>query len=228
MYILVLSKNKIYSQYFAKGLKYENIPCDPKSFYDKWDNPYIFHQYDGVLCKIDSKTELTNDFIEKIVKASTVCPFFILSDPININVFKKNNNLPIYTYPDSISIRLLAYEIKQYISKKISSNNEESIKIADLVLYLNTHEVIRFGVKYYLRNKEFHLLEFLMRNKDIILSRQKILEHVWDRNANLFTNTVDVHINTLRKKIDCDPKCRLIETIYCLGYIMHSRPKTFN
>jgi len=63
-----------------------------------------------------------------------------------------------------------------------------------------------------------------MINTDHVLTRQKILENVWDRNANLFTNTVDVHINNLRRKLDYDKQNQLIETIYCLGYIMHSKP----
>ena len=101
---------------------------------------------------------------------------------------------------------------------------EKKLKVADLVLNLNTRVAIRFNRKFTLRNKEFHLLEFLMRNTEIIFNRQKILEQVWDRNADMFTNTIDVHINILRRKLDFKETSRLIETIYCHGYVMHSKP----
>ncbi|MFC1810824.1 winged helix-turn-helix domain-containing protein, partial [Patescibacteria group bacterium] len=99
-----------------------------------------------------------------------------------------------------------------------------NLRVYDLKMNLNTREVTRYGENHYLRNKEFQLLEYLMRNHDTLLSRQVILENVWDRNAHLMTNTVDVHINCLRKKIDNENPTKLIETVYCTGYILHSKP----
>ena len=58
----------------------------------------------------------------------------------------------------------------------------------------------------------------MMLNEGKVLSRETILENVWDRNANIFTNTVDVHINKLRKKIKTDEK--FIRTIPCSGYLI--------
>ncbi len=76
-----------------------------------------------------------------------------------------------------------------------------------------------------LRNKEFSLLEFFIINRGKILTRNLILEHVWDRNANFASNTVDVHINRLRQKIDVPFREKLIHTVPCVGYVFDRRKK---
>ena len=65
---------------------------------------------------------------------------------------------------------------------------------------------------------EFKLLEYLMRHPGATLTRGMILEHVWDMNADPFTNTVDVHIRYLRQKIDDDHGLKLIKTVHGCGY----------
>ena len=69
-------------------------------------------------------------------------------------------------------------------------------------------------------NKEMGILEYLLRNKNIIISSEEILEHVWDREIDMFTDTVKTHIKTLRQKID--PKKRYIKTVRGKGYILES------
>lgn len=228
MYVLVLAEHTMAANFLSRGLKYENIQSKPKSFYENWDDEYSLKQFDAIICKFPSKIHLPEVQLEKIQRVPDSCPFFIIADQTALKLLAPNISLPLYVYPDSITIRTLAFEIKKYILQRQSSKKKQTLKVADLTLDLQTREVERFDQKLYLRNKEFQLLEYLMNNTDIILSRQKILENVWDRNANLFTHTVDVHINSLRKKIDYEPKKRLIETVYCMGYRMHSISKSFN
>ena len=64
----------------------------------------------------------------------------------------------------------------------------------------------------------FTLLEYLMRNAGMLLTRQMILEHVWDINTDPFTNTVEVHIRFLRRKLDEGFKRKLIKTVRGYGY----------
>jgi len=68
-----------------------------------------------------------------------------------------------------------------------------------------------------LSNKEMGMLEYLVRNRERIISSEELLEHVWDSEVDMFTDTVKTHIKTLRKKID--PKKRLIKTVRGKGYI---------
>jgi len=96
---------------------------------------------------------------------------------------------------------------------------QEILEVDGLVLDSKKYEVKRDGKKIKLTRKEFSLLEYLMQNKGILLSRGMILEHVWDMNADPFSNTIESHILSLRKKInDNDPKKGLIQTIHGRGY----------
>jgi DNA-binding response OmpR family regulator len=92
------------------------------------------------------------------------------------------------------------------------------LKIADLAMDLNAHSVSRGKKKLQLNRKEFSLLEYLMRNPGTILTRNMILEHVWDMTTDPFTNTVDVHIRFLRRKIDDASRKKLIKTVHGHGY----------
>jgi len=92
------------------------------------------------------------------------------------------------------------------------------IEIDDLIIDTNLHQVTRAGVQIKLSPKEYSLLEYLAINVNIALDRLTILSHVWDENADLFSNTVDVHIRYLRQKIDANSSKKLIKTIKGKGY----------
>jgi DNA-binding response OmpR family regulator len=92
------------------------------------------------------------------------------------------------------------------------------IKHKDLVLDVNAHTAKRGGRRIELNRKEFSLLEYLMRNPGTTLTRSMILEHVWETNSDPFTNTVDVHIRFLRRKIDDGYDKKLIKTVHGHGY----------
>jgi len=92
------------------------------------------------------------------------------------------------------------------------------LKVDNLEMDILSHTVTRAGKPINLRKKEFTLLEYLMRNEGLNLTRNMILEHVWDMNADPFTNTVDVHVKFLRDKIDKGHKRKLLHTIRGYGY----------
>ncbi len=95
---------------------------------------------------------------------------------------------------------------------------EEIYKADDLILDTKRQTVKRDGKDIYLTRKEFMLLEYLLRNKDVVLSRAMIMEHVWDMYADPFSNTIESHILSLRKKIDLPNKQKLIQTVPGRGY----------
>ena len=92
------------------------------------------------------------------------------------------------------------------------------LRVGDLELDINAHSVRRASHHLTLNRKEFSLLEYLMRNRGAILTRNMILEHVWEMTTDPFTNTVDVHIRYLRRKIDKGFKNKLIKTVHGHGY----------
>ena len=88
----------------------------------------------------------------------------------------------------------------------------------DLELDLYTRTATRKGDRVDLSNKEFALLEYLMRNPNRVLSRTQIGEKVWDMNFEPSSNVIDVYISALRKKLDRDQGIPLIHTIKGAGY----------
>jgi len=94
------------------------------------------------------------------------------------------------------------------------------LKVNDLTLNSQTFEVKRNGQDILLSNKEFALLEFLMRNAGQVLSKDKIIAHVWNYDADILPNTVEVFVGSLRNKIDrpFPKKDALIRTVRGFGY----------
>ncbi len=91
---------------------------------------------------------------------------------------------------------------------------------ADLELDPATHRVWRGGTEIFLTNKEYALLDFLLRNKNRVLTRTAIIEHVWDISYDPMTNIVDAHIRALRAKIDRAYSPPLIVTVRGAGYML--------
>jgi DNA-binding response OmpR family regulator len=94
------------------------------------------------------------------------------------------------------------------------------MQVADLELDIETRNVRRAGRSIHLTAKEFALLEFLMRNKNRILTRRAIAEQVWGYTFDTGTNVVDVYVNYLRKAIDEGFPKRLVHTVRGVGFIL--------
>jgi two-component system, OmpR family, copper resistance phosphate regulon response regulator CusR len=97
-------------------------------------------------------------------------------------------------------------------------NRSSTLRVADLELDRLTLHVRRGGRRVELTAKEFALLEYLMANAGRVLSRNMIIEHVWDQSFDGFTNIVDVYVRHLRNKVDDDHSCKLIRTVRGVGY----------
>jgi len=94
------------------------------------------------------------------------------------------------------------------------------LKAADLELDPVSHRVWRAGQEISLTNKEFALLEYLLRNANQVLTRTAIVEHIWDIHYDSMTNIVDVHIRALRAKVDRNFSPPLIHTMRGVGYAL--------
>ena len=100
------------------------------------------------------------------------------------------------------------------------SLEKNEITVDDLVLDIKAHSVKRAGKNISLSAKEYALLEYLMINRGIVLSREKIENHVWNYDYEGGTNVVDVYIRYLRQKIDYNSHNRLIHTVRGVGYVL--------
>ena len=96
----------------------------------------------------------------------------------------------------------------------------------DLSMDIGSREVLRGGKRIELSAKEYQLLEYLLHNKGIALTREKIENHIWNFDYEGGTNVVDVYISYLRRKIDAGQEQKLIRTVRGVGYMLKDMPGT--
>jgi DNA-binding response OmpR family regulator len=94
------------------------------------------------------------------------------------------------------------------------------LRVADLMLNPDTHEVQRGERKIELTQREFELLEYLMRNERLVISRQKLLDEVWGYDPFSITNTIEVFVSNLRRKLEAGGEPRLLHTVRGAGYVL--------
>jgi DNA-binding response OmpR family regulator len=97
-----------------------------------------------------------------------------------------------------------------------------SVVVADLALNPDTHEVSRGEREIDLTQREFELLEYLMRNERIVVPRQRLLEEVWGYDPFATTNTIEVFVSNLRRKLESGGEARLLHTIRGAGYVLRA------
>jgi DNA-binding response OmpR family regulator len=97
---------------------------------------------------------------------------------------------------------------------------QAALSVGDLRLNPDTHEVSRSGRRIDLTQREFELLEYMMRNERIVISRQRLLDEVWGYDPFSMTNTIEVFVSNLRRKLEADGEPRLLHTIRGAGYVL--------
>jgi len=97
---------------------------------------------------------------------------------------------------------------------------QAALSVGDLKLNPDTHEVTRGERPLELTQREFELLEYLMRNERIVISRQRLLDEVWGYDPFSMTNTIEVFVSNLRRKLEADGEPRLLHTIRGAGYVL--------
>ena len=97
-----------------------------------------------------------------------------------------------------------------------------SLVVGDLSLNPDTHEVMRGARPVELTQREFELLEYLMRNERIVVPRQRLLEEVWGYDPFATTNTIEVFVSNLRRKLESGGEARLLHTIRGAGYVLRA------
>lgn len=106
--------------------------------------------------------------------------------------------------------------IKRYLSA--GNNVADTLKAQNLELNYFTKKVFRAGKEIKLRRKEFDVLEYLLLNKGKVVTKEMLLEKVWDDGICVRSNTLEVHIKSLRDKIDRNYENKIIKTVYGFGY----------
>ena len=110
--------------------------------------------------------------------------------------------------------------VVRVMTRKYTGNRSNVYTVADLSLDSNTKTVTRAGKNIELTAKEFSLLEYMMRNKGVVLSREMIENNLWNYDYEGGTNVVDVYVGYLRKKMDTGFSQKLIHTVWGTGWVL--------
>lgn len=218
MRILIVEDEKEILDFLKKSFKNECYAVDTAS--DGEQGSYLARTNDYDLIILDNvmpkKTGL--EVCRDIRKEKNPVPILVLSvkSETTTKVDLLNAGADDYlTKP--FSIDELFARVKALLRRPKEIENE-NLKIDDLFLDINKHTVKRGDNDIYLTRKEFTLLKYLMRHKGTVLSRSMIMEHVWDMAVDPFSNTIESHIVSLRKKVDLPGCKKLIHTVSGRGY----------
>ena len=118
------------------------------------------------------------------------------------------------------SLEELAARLRVMIRRGGAEPTEYVLKAADLEMDTKTHRVSRGQREIKLTAKEYAILEYLLHNKGMVLSREKIEQHIWNYDYEGGSNIIDVYVRTLRKKIKGESEDSIIETVRGTGYVI--------
>jgi len=220
MKILVIEDETKVANFLKKGLQqsgYETeIAADGEEGYEKFRND----GFDLVLLDLMLPKTSGWDLIPRFRECRPGVPIIAVTARAAVEDRVQGLNLGCDDYltkPFSFAELLARIQVQE---RRGDPSAALELKVSDLVLNPLRRKVSRGGRNIELSNKEFSLLEYLLRNKDQIVTRNMIVKNVWDASFDNFTNVVDVYINYLRNKVDRDFEPRLIHTIRGVGYTL--------
>lgn len=218
MRILVVEDENQIAMPLIKSLKSKSYAVDYAEDGKKAYSMASVNDYDCILLDLNLPEMDGIEVAKKLRKDGRNTPILMLTAQIgqkNIWEGFENGTDDYLTKP--FDLKELFYRIEALV-KRNSKNKNVELKAGDLIVNPDGLEVKKGGDKICLNNKEFGILEYLIRNKGRVVTSEDLLEHVWDNEIDLFTQTLRTHMKTLRKKIDSEKK--LIITIRGKGYVI--------
>lgn len=219
MRILVIEDDNQHADYIVSGLKESGH--NPDLATNGMDGLHLASEetYDVIICdrmlpKLDGLA-----IIHALRASGNKTPVLILSSLSKVEERVKGlkeGGDDYLTKPFVFSELLARVEV---LARRSSVHSEQTVlSVGDLVVNLITRDVTRGGQKIQLQNREFRLLEYLMRRAGQVVTRTMLLEGVWDFHFNPQTNLIDAQMSKLRQKIDREFATPLIHTIRGAGY----------
>jgi len=221
MKILVIEDEKLIADILKKGLEYHKFSVDIA--YCGNDGYLLTQQFEYDLVILDLMLpDISGEEVCKKIRQDKNNVFILMltakklpEDIVNGLNFGADDFL---TKPFEFSVLLARIRA---LLRRTSEQKENILEILNIRLFIDQEKVEVDSKEIELTKKEYMILEYLIRNKNQLLSRNQILEHAWDRNADIFSNIVNTHIKNLRKKIGKNGN--IIETVYGSGYRINEK-----
>jgi DNA-binding response OmpR family regulator len=220
MKILVVEDEKKVASFLKKGLEQEyytvDVAYDGKTGLDL----ALTEEYDIIILDIMLPYLNGITLLREIRGAKIEVPVLMLTakDSTDDKVEGLDSGADDYLAKPFAFEELLA-RVRALIRRKEKVKNL-ILFAEDLTLDTQTHKVKKGDIEINLTPKEYSILEYLLRNKNHVVSRMKLTEHVYEYQFDPDTNVIDVYINKLRNKIDKDSDQRILHTIRGIGYMI--------
>lgn len=185
------------------------------------------NNYDAIILDLGLPDISGLDVCMKLRQANIQTPILILSGTQDANtkvtLFEAGAD-DFLTKPFAIAeLRARLFALLKRGNFIPGTGNVQLLKVGNLTLDPLSQRVERSGKAIRLRRKEFEILEYLMRNRNSIVTRSMIMDNVWDSDSSSWNSTINVHIKRVRDKVDRPYKRKLIKTAYGLGYTINDK-----
>jgi DNA-binding response OmpR family regulator len=224
MRILIIEDDAITASFIIKGLKQAGFVVEHARDGEEGLHLASTASYDAAVVDIMLPKLDGIRLIEKLRRKKIITPVIILSAKGTVDDRIKG----LQAGGDDYLIKPFAFSellarIQSLIRRAGSIAEPTTLTEGELMIDLLKRKVLRSGKEIELQPREFALLEYLMRNKGMVVSKTMIMEHVWDYNFDPQTNVVEVRICQLRDKIDRSFDNKFIHTIRGVGYVLEER-----
>lgn len=218
MRILLIEDEKKVASFIKRGLEEELYTVDLATDGKEGLRLALSDEYDLIILDIMLPYKDGITLMRELREDKINTPVLLLTakDGINNRVEGLDSGADDYMTKPFAFAELLA-RVRALLRRQ-SSVKSILLKVGDLVLDTQSHKVFRNEKEIILTTKEYEILEYLLRNKNRVVSRTLLTEHVYGYHFSTDTNIIDVHINKLRNKIDRDFEHQLLFTIRGVGY----------
>ena len=220
MRILVAEDEKDLNRILKKRLEEQTYTVDTCENGEEALDYLACAEYDAVLLDIMMPKKNGLEVLKELRANKNMVPVLLLTAKDSI----EDRVMGLDLGADDYLIKPFAFE--ELLARiRVMLRNTAEIKdncceIANLKVFLDSHRVFRGETEIVLSNKEFSILRYMILNQGIVLSRDKIEQHIWNYDYSGGSNVIDVYIRYLRKKIDSDFEPKLIHTIRGAGYVL--------
>lgn len=220
MRILIVEDEKKVASFIRKGLEEELFQVDTANNGKEGLELGLNDQYDLIISDIMMPVMNGVQMVKELRGNNINTPILLLTikDSTKDKVDGLDSGADDYLTKPFAFEELIA-RVRALLRRKEAQKNN-ILSIADLKMDLVLHKVTRDNKDLILTPREYSILEYLLRNKNKIVSRTKMIEHVYDFHFDSGTNVIDVYINKLRSKIEQEQYKQLIYTVRGVGYII--------
>lgn len=220
MRILVVEDEKKVASFVKKGLEEDYYSVDVALDGKEGSRLAFSDEYDLIIMDIMLPFKDGISILKDLRKEKITTPVLMLTakDDISDKVLGLDSGADDYL-PKPFAFDELLARVRALLRRNNSEKNV-ILKVDDLELDTQLHKAFRKGQEIFLTPKEYSILEYLMRNKNHVISRVKLSEHVYDYHFDSDTNVIDVYINKLRNKIDKGFDKTVLHTVRGIGYML--------